>query len=144
MSFYQQISSFVDYLQSIRKLQNYLSFDLVFPNKWSIPKSIVDEGQIVTFQPEDENLKGISFVCNSSEEEVNSNIVKINKVIKLNKEKEIKEQLFKKTIEELKKTFETNDLEKLKKLYFDFQVEKSKKIKNEQNGEEPTTLELVD
>lgn len=144
MSFYKEIQPFVDYLQSIRKLQNYLSYDLIFPHKWSIPKSIVDEGQIITFETEDETQKGISFVCPCTDTEISSNVSKINKIIKLNKEKEIKEQLFKKTIEELKKTFETNELEKLKKLYFDFQEEKTKKTKNEQDGAESTTLELVD
>jgi effector-binding domain-containing protein len=48
----------------------------------------------------------------------------INKVIKINKEREIKEELFKKTIQELKKTFEQNDLDKLKDLYFDFATDK--------------------
>jgi hypothetical protein len=38
----------------------------------------------------------------------------------LNKEKELKEKLFKQTVEQLKSTFEKTDLDKLKNLYFDF------------------------
>jgi hypothetical protein len=45
---------------------------------------------------------------------------KISKVIKLNKEKELKERLFKETVERLKSTFEKTDLDKLQNLYFDF------------------------
>jgi hypothetical protein len=42
------------------------------------------------------------------------------KIIKLNKEKELKEKLFKDTVDQLKSTFEKTDLDKLKNLYFDF------------------------
>jgi hypothetical protein len=38
----------------------------------------------------------------------------------LNKEKELKERLFKQTVEQLKQTFEKTDLDKLQNLYFDF------------------------
>jgi hypothetical protein len=47
-------------------------------------------------------------------------LTKVAKIIKLNKEKELKEKLFKQTVEQLKSTFEKTDLDKLKNLYFDF------------------------
>ena len=120
MSFYKELLPFVEYLHSIRKLQNYLSFDMVFPTKWSLPKSIVDEGQIVGFEAENQNMKGISFVSPIDDSEVSKTMTKISKVIKLNKEKELKERLFKETVERLKSTFEKTDLDKLQNLYFDF------------------------
>jgi hypothetical protein len=120
MSFYKELSPFIEYTHSIRKLKNYLSFDMVFPTKWSLPKSIIDEGQIVGFEAENQNMKGISFVSPIDDSEVSKIMVKISKVIKLNKEKELKEKLFKDTIEQLKHTFEKTDLDKLKHLYFDF------------------------
>lgn len=120
MSFYKELSPFVEYIHSIRKLKNYLSFDMVFPTKWSIPKSLVDEGQIVGFESENQNFKGISFVSPIDDSEVSKTILKISKVIKLNKEKELKERLFKETVERLKSTFEKTDLDKLQNLYFDF------------------------
>jgi hypothetical protein len=123
MSFYTELSPFVEYLHSIRKLKNYLSFDMVFPTKWSIPKSLVDEGQIVGFESENQNLKGISFVSPIDDSEVSKNLVKIAKIIKLNKEKELKERLFKETVEQLKNTFEKTDLDKLKNLNFYFEEE---------------------
>jgi hypothetical protein len=93
---------------------------MVFPTKWSLPKSLVEEGQIVGFEAENQNLKGISFVSPIDDSEVSKTMSKISKVIKLNKEKELKERLFKETVERLKSTFEKTDLDKLQNLYFDF------------------------
>jgi hypothetical protein len=155
MSFYKELSPFVEYLHSIRKLKNYLSFDMVFPTKWSLPKSLVDEGQIVGFEAENQNLKGISFVSSIDDSEVSKNLIKIAKIIKLNKEKELKERLFKETVEQLKNTFEKTDLDKLKNLNFYFEEEDETPELNvdlddtdndldyEQDGEEPIDTELV-
>jgi hypothetical protein len=120
MSFYKEIAPFIEYVHSIRKLESYLSFDMKFPSKWSIPKSIVEEGQVIGFEVEDSNSKGITFICPIDERDVSVTLVKIGKLIKLNKERELKERLFKQTVEELKQTFEKTDLDKLKNLYFDF------------------------
>ncbi len=120
MSLYKELVPFIEYIHSIRKLKNYLSFDMVFPTKWSLPKSLVDEGQLVGFETENQNSKGVSFVSPIDESEVSKTMTKIAKIIKLNKEKELKEMLFKQTVEQLKSTFEKTDLDKLKNLYFDF------------------------
>ena len=125
MSFYKEIIPFVEYVHSIRKLENYLSFDMKFPTKWSIPKSIVEEGQVVGFESDDSNFKGISFVTEINEAAMGTTLNKVAKIIKLNKEKELKEKLFKQTLDQLKETFEKNDLDKLKKLYFDFEIEET-------------------
>ncbi len=151
MSFYKEIIPFVEYIHSIRKLESYLSFDMKFNTKWSIPKSIVEEGQVIGFEVEDPNLKGVTFVCPIGEREVSSTIVKIGKIIKLNKERELKERLFKQTVEHLKQTFEKNDLDKLQNLYFDFEsdeelntgLESEIELEDEQDGQESTATELV-
>ena len=120
MSVYKELAPFVEYIHSIRRLETYLSFDMKFPSKWSIPKSLVEEGQLVGFETDNQNLKGISFVTPINESEVSKTLTKVAKIIKLNKEKELKEKLFKQTVEQLKSTFEKTDLDKLKNLYFDF------------------------
>lgn len=152
MSFYKEIAPFVEYIHSIRRLENYLSFDMKFPTKWSIPKSIVDEGQVIGFEVEDQNMKGVTFICQIAEKEVSSIIVKIGKIIKLNKERELKERLFKQTVEQLKQTFEKTDLDKLQNLYFDFDVddeldtdlETEIDLEDEQDGQESTTSQLAE
>ncbi len=154
MSLYKELVPFVEYIHSIRKLKSYLSFDMVFPNKWSIPKSIVEEGQIVGFETENQNHKGISFVSPIEELEVSKTLTKISKIIKLTKEKELKEKLFKEAVEQLKSTFEKNDLDKLKNLYFDFNEEDETPELNvdlqdeddleyEQDDQEPIDTEMV-
>jgi hypothetical protein len=120
MSLYKELEPFIENVHSIRRLNNYLSFDMVFPAKWSLPKSIMDEGQLVGFEVENQNTKGVSFVSPINETEVSKILTKILKIIRLNKEKELKERLFKQTVEQLKSTFEKTDLDKLKNLYFDF------------------------
>lgn len=139
MSFYKEILPFVDYVFSIRKLQDYLSFDILFPAKWGIPK---EDEQTVSFNSEDEKFRGISFVTKQEEKEVEKTINKILKIIKINKEREVKEKLFKQTIEQLKKTFEETDLDKLQKLYFDFETEEQK-IDYELGGQESEDVGLV-
>ena len=143
MSFYKELEPFIEYIHSIRKLKNYLSIDLKFPTKWSIPKSIVEEGQVVGFESDDANFKGISFVTEISETSVNVTLTKIAKIIRLNKEKELKEKLFKQTIEQLKQTFEKTDLDKLQNLYFDFDLPDNDLTEDLDDGE-PTTLELAE
>jgi penicillin-binding protein-related factor A (putative recombinase) len=155
MSFYKELVPFIDYIHSIRRLETYLSFDMKFPTKWSLPKSIVEEGQVVGFETDNQNLKGISFVSQMNEKEISTILVKIGKVIKLNKEKELKERLFKQTVEQLKQTFEKTDLDKLQSLYFDFESAEinpeldinedliDDEIEDEQDGQGPTTTELV-
>ena len=143
MSFYTELEPFIEYVHSIRKLKNYLSIDLKFPTKWSLPKSIVEEGQVVGFESDDANYKGISFVTEISETSVNVTLTKVAKIIRLNKEKELKEKLFKQTIEQLKQTFEKTDLDKLQNLYFDFDLPDNDLTEDLDDGE-PTTLELAE
>ena len=144
MSLYKELIPFVEYIHSIRKLKNFISFDLVFPTKWSLPKAIAEENQIVGFEVEDTNFKGMSFVTEISEIAFETTLSKIVKIIKINKEREQKELLFRTTIEQLKKTFEQNDLDKLKDLYFDFATEIEETSNLDAYETEPTTtFELV-
>jgi hypothetical protein len=108
---------------------------------WGLPKSLTAEDKVVPFDSGDQNLKGISFVCPFEESEVTETISKINKVIKLNKDREIKEKLFKETIDTLKKTFETTDLDTLRSLYFDFEKKENTLDNGSTRG---ASLELVE
>lgn len=144
MNFYQNISPFIDYLFSIRKLKDYISFDLLLPNKWSLPKNLPEGVETVPFKVEENESKGTSFVSQMNEENISKLILVITKTIKLNKEREMKEVLFKQTIDELKKTFEHNDLDTLQRLYFDFENEEPNLEEDEQNGQDTATLELAE
>jgi hypothetical protein len=143
MTFYNTLESIKEYFVSFRKLETYLSLDLKFPDTWSMPKSTTTDYQVVPFEINQQGSRGMSFVCEMNEVEVEKNITMIQKIIKLNKERELKEVLFKEVMSELKKTFETNDLESLKRLNFHFENEKPKieDLDHELGGE---SLELVE
>ena len=47
MSLYKEFSSLLPYLQSVRKLESYLSFDVSFPTTWKLPKKFVDEDKVM-------------------------------------------------------------------------------------------------
>lgn len=141
MSLYKEIEPYVDYVHSIRKLKNYLSFDMKFSSKWVIPKQLVD-GDVIPFDISEDDCKGISFVSKIDEMQVSSVLEKISKIIKINKDREMKEKLFKNYVEKLKKTFETTDIEKLQNLYFDFDQETNLSDYVEVEPE-PKVVELV-
>ena len=143
MTFFSTLENIKDYFVSLRKLETYLSIDLKFPDTWSMPKSTTSDYQVVPFEHGETGYKGRSFVCEMNKTEVEKNVSMIEKIIRLNKEREMKEVLFKEVMVELKKTFETNDLENLKRLNFYFEDDKPKteSLDHELGGE---SLELVE
>ena len=129
MNFYTVLEPFMEYFFSIRKLENYLSFDLVIPKSWGMPKSVSQDSQIVPFESSSsENMRGISLVCEATPEETDKAIKAILKIIRVNKEREEKEILFNDVVLTLKKTFESSDLTHLKKLQFHFETDKPKEL----------------
>ena len=118
MSFFKEIENISDYILSIRKLETYFSFDVMFPPKWSILKSHVDETK-TAFTKNDDNGKTVSFVSEINEESTSETIKRIENIINYNKEKEEKERLFQLKVNELKSLFEKESLDELKNLKFD-------------------------
>ena len=119
MSLYQEFSALLPYLQSVRKLKNYFSFDVSFPNTWKLPKKYVEEDKIMEQQSQNQNERMFSFVTEITEEDVKKTQLNIIGIIKYNLEREEKDKLFETKVEELKKIFEKQNLEKLKSLNFD-------------------------
>jgi len=118
MSLYKEIENIIEYTNSIRKLEKYLSFDIVFPATWSILKTQVDETKTV-FHKTDEKGKTVSFLSDLNEESVTETVGRIEKIITYNKEKEEKQRLFNLKVTELKNLFEKEGLDELKSLKFD-------------------------
>lgn len=142
MNFYSALEPFLDYFFSIRKLDTYLSFDLLIPKNWGMPKTVSSESQIVPFEsPNPETTRGMSVVCESTKEETDKTIKAILKIIRVNKEREEKEILFDEVIKNLKKTFESSDLNQLKKLQFKFEPDNTPKVQDNGPAE---IIELAD
>jgi len=139
MSLYQEFSALLPYLQSLRKLKNYLSFDVSFPTTWKLPKKFVEEDKIMEQQSPIANERLFSYVTEIDEESVQKVHMNIKNIIKYNLEREEKDRLFETKVEELKKLFEKQNLDKLKGLYFDISEPTSKKLELEDDEEQITT-----
>ncbi len=120
MNLYSHLIKFEDYLLSVRRLDTHISMDLTLPTSWGIPKSVQEVAQIVPYELNVEGQRGISFVCEFNEESFEKTILALNKIIKLNKEKEIKNQMFEEAVKSLRVTFDKKDLDTLKTLEFKF------------------------
>jgi hypothetical protein len=134
MSLYKEFSSLLPYLQSVRKLDAYLSFDVSFPKNWKLLKRFVDEEKVMEQPSKVDNERMFSFVTEITEESVGIITKNIKDIISYNLELEEKERLFQNKVEELKTIFEKSNLNNLKGLSFEIKPE-TKKIKLE-DGEE--------
>lgn len=135
MTLYQILNQLEEFFVSTRRLETHISLDIKFPSNWSMPKSTTQEFQIVPFEYKEEGWRGMSFVCEFNEKEVERNLGMITKVIKLNREREMKDKLFQTVVSELKKTFEKSDLEKLQNLSFVFNQPENLSVEDGLQGE---------
>ena len=126
MSLYKEFSTLFPYLQSVRKIQEYLSFDVSFPNSWKLPKKFVDETKVMEQESKSPNQRMFSFVSEIDEISVGKTSDNIQNIIKYNIEREEKEKLFEQKVAELKIIFERQSLNELKNLSFEFKKTKVK------------------
>jgi hypothetical protein len=130
MTFYQELAVINPYLQSVRKLKNYLSVDVNFPNTWKLPKKYVPENSVIENETSIKDFRSFSFVSVFEEKLVEEMLINLNGVIKFNKEREEKEKLFETKVTELKQIFDKQNLENLKNLSFEL-TEKKLELNNE-------------
>jgi hypothetical protein len=124
MTFYQELTVIYPYLQSVRKLKNYLSIDVNFPSTWKLPKKYVPENSVVENEATVKDHRCFSFVSSFEEKLVDDMLINLNGVIKYNKEREEKERLFESKVSELKQIFDKQNLENLKNLSFELTEKK--------------------
>jgi ATP-dependent Lon protease len=120
MIYSQFITATSKYLKSVRIIKDYVTFDMVFPQTWMIPKKAPENVEILQNQDKDGSIV-TSFVCVSNVTLINVVEETIERVIKTNIEREEKERLFKNKVSELKQIFEKENLENLKGLKFDLE-----------------------
>jgi hypothetical protein len=135
MTLFYELQTLFPYLQSVRKLKNYLSFDIEFPNTWKLPKKFINEESTVELKTDKPNIRLFSFVSEFNEETVNNVLNSIKSVISYNKEREEKERLFTDKVNELKKIFDSSDLDNLQTLKFELIKDK---ITFDDGGDEDT------
>jgi signal recognition particle subunit SEC65 len=124
MSLFKEFTILFPYLQSVRKLKTYLSFDIEFPESWKLPKKYVNEEKVVENEKSKQGYRFFSFVSEFDEKSVDEIISNIKNIIAYNKEREDKERLFQLKVDELKKMFEKENLGNLQALKFEITEEK--------------------
>jgi hypothetical protein len=132
MSLYKEFSILFPYLQSVRKIKTYLTFDVSFPNTWKLPKKFVNEEKVMEQTTTIPNERLFSFVSEITEEDVEKASGNIQNIIKYNLEREEKEKLFDSKVNELKMIFEKQNLNNLKSLQFDIKKSKIELVDNEE------------
>ena len=89
-----EIGNILEYLQQIRKLEDYLIFDIEFPNTWKILKKFVIEDKFLNQgSSEDETKIIFSFVSEMTSESLKKTHDNIIGIINYNLEREMKENL---------------------------------------------------
>ena len=120
-----EIGNILEYLQQIRKLEDYLIFDIEFPNTWKILKKFVIEDKFLNQgSSEDETKIIFSFVSEMTSESLKKTHDNIIGIINYKLEREMKENLLQSKIDELKNIFNNQSLDQLKNLSFDLKQSK--------------------
>jgi hypothetical protein len=127
MSLYTTIEPIIDSLISIRKMENFLVFDIKIPRKWKLLKKFIKEDKFLDNGLIDDDFRSVSFICEVSETEIEETQKSIIGIINFNVELEEKELLLENKINELKGIFEKENLDSLKKLEFKMKTIKESK-----------------
>ena len=143
MSLYKEFSELLPYIQSVRKIEKYLSFDISFPTSWKLPKKYVQEDKVMEQENKTPGNRTFSFVAEINESDVEQVTENLQNIIKYNLEREEKDRLFQNKVDELKTIFERQNLESLQNLKFDLKTKQIAKLKLEDNEEELTTTRVV-
>lgn len=137
MSLFQDISQIYPYLMSIRKLKNYVTFDMSFPANWKFPKKFMPENNVVETETPNTDERGVSFVSEFTESSTTKIVENITNIISFNREREEKEVLLQNKVNELKSIFEKQSLNTLKGLKFDLNTTKKIDLIDESEPTEP-------
>ena len=143
MNLYKLLLDIFPHLISIRKLQNYLSIDIEFPKTWKIPKKYVDEKTVLEQPSSKDDFRCFSFAVEFSEESLEKLFNNINGIVKYNREREEKENLFEQKIKELKSLFDQTKLNDLKNLEFNIKNDFELKFEDDEQSEGEKDIRLV-
>jgi hypothetical protein len=140
MSLFTEFNILFPYLQSVRKIKTYLSFDVQFSETWKLPKKYVNEKSLVENERTTPGQRSFSFVAEFNETSTNELINSIKNIIAYNKEREEKDKLFQNKVNELKTIFEKQNLNSLQALKFEI-TENKIELNDEEETTEPTGRE---
>lgn len=116
------------YFRSVRRIKDYISFDLYFPDSWVIE----NRENIEIVKTDSDSGKVTSLVIEYNNENLNIIEKYIENIIKTNLELEEKKKLFNDKVHELRGLFENSDIENLRSMKFNIDpvIELSSKLEN--------------
>jgi len=143
MKMFDYLKKIGPYFSQLRKLEDYLVFDVIFPNTWRLPKRFVQEDKFVNNGETEDGMLSLSFVSDFTEDGVTLIYQNIIGIITFNLEREAKDRLLDEKIQELKTLFDSQKLEQLKELKFD--INQKKEVVNEtpKRGNRTRTTEEI-
>ena len=101
MSLFKEFSVLFPYLQSVRRLENYIAFDISLPKTWKLPKKYVEEDKVIEQESKIELERLFTFVSEINEIDVEKLTKNIQGLINFNLEREEKEKFEKTTLKNL-------------------------------------------
>lgn len=132
------------YFSQLRKLEDYLVFDVIFPNTWKLPKRFVQEDKFLNNGETEDGMLSLSFVSDFTEEAVTLIYQNITGIVNFNLEREAKDRLLEEKIKELKSLFDSQKLDSLKDLKFDINQQKETVNETPKRGNRTrTTAEIT-
>ena len=132
MGLFEEIKPILNYLSELKKVENYLIFNMSFPSTWKVPKKFIIDDKFVNQGVNEDNMIVLWFISEFDEVEVNSTKTNILGIINYNLEREEKDVLLQYKIDELKNIFNKESLDSLKNLKFD--IENKLKSKKDEKG----------
>lgn len=142
MSLFAELNPILSYLSQIRVVENYIVFDVLFPNSWKVPKKYINEDKFVNQGTNEDNLILLWFVSDLSDDDIELTKNNILGIINYNLEREEKEKLLENKINELKSIFSNESLDSLKNLKFDLKT--IKKITNEKRKNDELAAGIIE
>jgi hypothetical protein len=119
MTFQEILAVLFPYLSSVRKVEKYISIDLIFPSPWDFPNELIEKVQVVQNDKHKGSGTFLSFVT-QVDNNLNHTLEIIFEIINHNLEREEKEKLLRQKVVELKQLFESSNLSELKNLQINF------------------------
>lgn len=116
---YESIKLLRPYFHSLREVQNNVSLDIKIPTNWNYEKTL-SIYKLIQPKVQDKNERNvlISLVSSATPNGYAIVLQCANEIIRINKENEEKEKLFKEKVSELEKLFNVETLDNLKEIKF--------------------------
>lgn len=114
----ETLQSFQPYVVGIRYMEGHCVVDTQFKEGWAVPES-----KLIKQIKSDVTPNYYMFFADSKDLGLDDILTYVKNVIKINQERELKQELLKKKIEELKTIFRSNPLAKLQTLRLTFNTE---------------------